>query len=152
MAPVPTQRGAVADATAVAAYKGVLQRVLDNRPSGTRYRLAAAMGKNRSFISQITNPAYLVPIPATHLDALFEICHFSSDERREFLEAYSRAHPRRLRIVATDDNGGQPQKLRTITLAVPDLGDARRNRIFEETLADFARRMAHLARNDTDKR
>ncbi len=151
MAPTPTRRGTVADATAVAAYKGVLQRVLDNRPSGTRHRLAAAMGKNRSFVSQITNPSYLVPIPATHLDALFEICHFSSDERREFLEAYSRAHPRRLRIVGADD-GDHAQKLRTITLAVPDLGDARRNRIFEETLADFARRMAQLARDDTDKR
>src|SRR5689334_3844593 len=43
-------------ADAVGAYKTVLQRVLDARPSGTRHRLAIALGKNRSFISQIANP------------------------------------------------------------------------------------------------
>ncbi len=48
----------------VADYKVILRRVLDNRPSGTRLKLAAALGKNRSFVTQITNPAYLVPIPA----------------------------------------------------------------------------------------
>ena len=50
----------------VADYKTILRRVLDNRPSGTRLKLAAALGKNRSFVTQITNPAYLVPIPAKH--------------------------------------------------------------------------------------
>ena len=43
---------------AMAEYKGILQRLLDNRPSGTRQRLAHALGKNRSFITQITNPSY----------------------------------------------------------------------------------------------
>ena len=80
--------------TAVAEYKGTLRRVLENRPSGTRQRLATALGKNRSFISQITNPAYSVPIPAQHLPTIFDICHFSPEDRREFLEAYARAHPR----------------------------------------------------------
>ena len=69
---------------AVARYKAILQRVMDNRPSGTRQRLAGALGKNRSFISQITNPAYATPIPARHLETIFEICHFSPDERRGF--------------------------------------------------------------------
>ena len=35
-------------------------------PSGTRQRLAAALGKNRSFVTQITSPAYATPIPARH--------------------------------------------------------------------------------------
>ncbi len=69
-------------AEAVAVYKRLLADVIDRRPSGTRQRLAAALGKNRSFISQITNPNYLTPIPARHLDAVFEICHFSAEERR----------------------------------------------------------------------
>ena len=47
-----------------------------------------ALGKNRSFVSQITNPAYATPIPAQHLETIFEICHFSP--RR------ARALPRRL--------------------------------------------------------
>ena len=45
----------------------ILQDVLDRRPSGMRQRLAEALGKNRSFISQISNPAYPTPIPAQHL-------------------------------------------------------------------------------------
>ena len=81
--------------TAVAAYKAILQRVLDNRPSGTRLKLAAVLGKNRSFVSQITNPIYPVPIPARHVDLILEVCHLSPAERGQFLEAYAAAHPAR---------------------------------------------------------
>src|SRR5438445_10283793 len=81
----------------VADYNAILRRVLDNRPSGTRLKLAAALGKNRSFVTQITNPAYLVPIPAKHVAIIFEICHLSGTERAAFLQAYGRAHPGRLR-------------------------------------------------------
>ena len=42
----------------VTAYKRLLQAVCDNRPSGTRMRFAAALGTNRSFVSQLVNPAY----------------------------------------------------------------------------------------------
>jgi dihydroxyacetone kinase len=48
------------DNPAVAEYKRILQQVLENRPSGTRLSLAETLGKNRSFISQITNPSYSV--------------------------------------------------------------------------------------------
>jgi hypothetical protein len=51
-----------AGAFPVAEYKRILQRVLENRPSGTRQRLATALGTNRSFVSQIANPAYTTPI------------------------------------------------------------------------------------------
>ena len=61
----------------VVEYKTILKRVLDNRPSGTRQRLAKALGKNRSFISQIANPAYRIPIPGQHLATILNICHFS---------------------------------------------------------------------------
>jgi len=89
---------AVAGPDPVAEYKTILKRVLDNRPSGTRQRLAKALGKNRSFISQIANPAYPVPIPVLHLETMFELCHFSQDDRRDFLTAYRRAHPRRFAL------------------------------------------------------
>ena len=65
----------------VAAYKSILQAIIDNRPSGTRLRIASAIGKNRSFVSQITNPIYPTPIPAQHLETIFSICHFSPAER-----------------------------------------------------------------------
>ena len=64
----PASTGETENSVAVARYKGVLQQVLEARPSGTRQRIAAALGKNRSFVSQIANPAYATPIPARHLD------------------------------------------------------------------------------------
>ena len=123
----------------VGAYKGVLKRVLDTRPSGTRHRLAIALGKNRSFISQIANPVYAVPIPVQHLETIFEICHFTAADRREFLAAYAEAHPRRLDVVR------KAAGTRKLILTVPDLGDARRNRLLDETIAEIARRLARFS-------
>jgi nitroreductase len=102
----------------VAAYKTVLRDVLDRRPSGTRQRLAAALGTNRSFITQITNPAYDVPIPAQHISTILDVCHLAPIERASFLAAYARAHPRRvLQPVVAD-------RLRVLVLTLPDLGQA----------------------------
>jgi hypothetical protein len=126
---------AVAGQDPVAEYKAILKRVLDNRPSGTRQRLAKALGKNRSFISQIANPAYPVPIPVQHLETMFELCHFSQDDRRDFLAAYRRAHPRRFALVHA------VPRTRIVSLAVPDLGDAKRNRAVDAMIADFVRRL-----------
>ena len=78
------------EAGAVAAYKRIFKDVLDSRPSGLRIRLAHAMGKNRSFVSQISNPAYPVPIPAQHLTTIFEVCHFPPPAKTAFLRAYAR--------------------------------------------------------------
>ena len=68
----------------IAAYKAILRDVLDRRPSGMRQRLAEALGKNRSFITQIANPAYQTPIPAQHVHAIIQVCHFSAQERDKF--------------------------------------------------------------------
>ena len=125
----------------VADYKLILRRVLDNRPSGTRLKLAAALGKNRSFVSQITNPAYLVPIPAKHVEIIFEVCHLSGAERTAFLKAYGRAHPGRLRT------SHREARTRTIAVMVPDLGDDKKNRALDELVVDFASRLARYAEN-----
>ena len=123
----------------VADYKIILRRVLDNRPSGTRLKLAAALGKNRSFVTQITNPSYLVPIPAKHVAIIFEVCHLSSSERAAFLETYGRAHPGRLRAPLREAHTC------TITVTVPDLGDDKKNRSLEQLVVDFAARLARYA-------
>jgi hypothetical protein len=128
--------------SAVAAYKSVLQRIVDGRPSGTRHRLAIALGKNRSFISQITSPAYSVPIPSGHLETIFQVCHFTPAEKSEFLAAYTQAHTRGLNLVK------KPSGSRTLTLTIPDLGDGRRNRQLEQAIVEMARRMAQLAEED----
>lgn len=125
----------------VARYKTVLRDVLDQRPSGTRQRLATALGKNRSFISQIANPAYPVAIPAQHLKTIFEVCHLGPAERAAFLDAYRRAHPRRLVEVA------RTPRTRLVTLSVPDQGpDA--NRAFDEALRRAAAALAKQQQED----
>lgn len=122
----------------IAAYKALLRDIIDRRPSGTRRRLAEALGKNPSFISQITNPAYPTPIPAGDVELILELCHFSPDERARFLSAYAAAHPRRAAGAAS-----RP-KLRPLTLNVPDLGSGRRNAEFDRAVQDFVARLAKL--------
>jgi hypothetical protein len=129
---------AVADPSAVADYKRILQQVLENRPAGTRLRLAEAMGKNRSFISQITNPNYSVPIPAGHIERIFELCHFLASEKAQFMAAYQRAHPHRAR-----GNSGKTQ-WREIVLRVPDLRDREKNKQLDELMMDMLQRVLRL--------
>ena len=126
---------------AVAAYKAVFKAVLDKRPSGMRLRLADALGKNRSFISQISNPIYATPIPAQHLNTIFQLCHFSAAEKAAFLEAYGEAHPQR-----ADHMKGSREE-RTLTLLVPSLGSAKKDGLLDALLQDFVRRLAALVRD-----
>lgn len=125
---------------AVSAYKTILHEVLERRPSGTRQKLAQTLEKARSFISQITSPAYPVPIPPQHLAAIFEICHFSAAEKERFLHAYKAAHPRRLIGI------GSAPRHRTIRIIVPDFCDAARNHEFQEMVQDFASKLQKFVR------
>lgn len=123
---------------AIIAYKTVLSGIIDNRPSGTRQRLATALGKHRSFVTQVTSPAYATPLPARHLETIFRVCHFSPAEQERFLEAYQLAHPGKL----PDLRGGE--KVRQLTLTVPDLGEEKKNRRFDEAVAEFIQKIASL--------
>jgi hypothetical protein len=129
-------RAEAASGDAVPEYKRILAEVLDRRPSGTRQRLAAALGKNRSFISQICSETYATPIPQGHLETIFEICHFNQAERTRFLAAYSRAHPRRPHMAA------EPQRLKAHTIYLPDLGSNNSNDKLHKLVTDFVREMA----------
>jgi hypothetical protein len=122
----------------VAAYKRLLQTVCDNRPSGTRGRLAVALGTNRSFVSQLVNPAYAMPIPAQHLETIFEVCHFSPADRTAFLDVYDNAHPGRR------EPGEPAAESRVVSLSVPDLGNARRNQAVDAMIAEYGRQVARL--------
>jgi hypothetical protein len=119
-------------------YKSLLRDVIDRRPSGTRRRLADAIGKNPSFISQITNPAYPTPIPAGDVETILELCHFSPEERSHFLDAYAKAHPRRV-----SGARGRPVS-RSLKLTVPDLGTAGRNAEFDRAVQDFIARLGRV--------
>ena len=132
-------------AEAVAAYKTMLAGVIDKRPSGTRQRLATALAKNRSFVSQITNPVYATPIPATHLDVVFEVCHFSKPEQRDFLQLYGLAHPKRL----PSGLEGSSRPVRAVLL--PDLGDDARNEKLHDLVSGFVRQLASLFDEQPEK-
>ena len=122
----------------IIAYKTILSGIIDMRPSGTRQRLAAALGKHRSFVTQITSPTYTIPLPSRHLPTIFQVCHFSEAEREQFLAAYELAHPGKL------PDSMLAEKLRPLTLMVPDLGDDKKNRLLDEAVATFLAKIAAL--------
>ena len=127
-----------ASSAGVAEYKAILQRVLEARPSGTRQRIATALAKNRSFVTQITSPAYDTPIPARHVDLIIEICHFSPHEREAFLAAYARAHPSR-RTPPRDQ-----RRRRAHMVHLPDLGSAEKNGQLDMLIGEFVEKLANL--------
>jgi hypothetical protein len=131
---------------AVGAYKHLLAEILLRRPSGTRQRLAVALGKNRSFVSQIANPAYATPIPANHLEVIFEVCHFSAEEKRRFIALYAEAHPDR------PASARDAQRLKAHTVYLPDLGDEARNRRLHDLVTDFVRQLSRLVGEQPRKR
>jgi hypothetical protein len=119
----------------IKAYKTLLSAIIDKRPSGTRQRLADALGKHRSFITQITGVTYPTPVPERHLAAIFSICHFSAEEQRVFLKAYDFAHPERA------GRGNDLPRLRQMSLMVRDLGDEEKNRKFDDAITEFAQKI-----------
>lgn len=132
----------------VAEYKILLKGYLERRPSGTRQKLAEAIGTNKSFISQVTNPTYKVPLPAQHIPALFRICHLSAEEQQVFLEIYRRAHPAQsaaLAELATIEEG-------TLKVAIPSDLDADTRHQVEQVILEFADRVITLARGQPDKK
>ena len=128
---------------AVAAYKRLLSGIIDRRPSGTRQRLATALAKNRSFVSQITNPVYPTPIPASHLAQIFEVCHFSAAERQEFTRLDARAHPKKMLAE-------KPSRSAAV-VELPDLGDDARNRKLHGLVSAFVRDIAKLIEDEREK-
>lgn len=128
----------------LAEYKAILRTVIENRPSGTRQRLAAALGKNRSFISQIISPAYATPVPVQHLETIFHLCHFAPPEREAFLAAYRVAHPGRLDIVET------ARPMRRLVVELPDFGTPEMNARADRIVIGVARGLAALAPGEAD--
>jgi hypothetical protein len=122
----------------IRAYKLILQDVLNRRPSGSRQRLADALGKHRSFVTQMTSPAYATPIPQRHIATVFAVCHVTPEERDAFLAAYRKAHRGRLELAEI------APKTRHLGLLVPDLGDEVANAEFDHAVGEFVSRMAGL--------
>jgi hypothetical protein len=69
-------------ASPAARYKRILHARLEQRPLGTRQRLATAPGKHKSFVTPITNPAYPVPIPAKDAATVLRSCRVAQGRER----------------------------------------------------------------------
>ena len=129
----------------IAAYKRMLQAFLDRRPSGTRQKLAHALKTHKSFVSQITNPAYSVPLPETHVETIMAICHFTAEERQAFLAAYAAAHPRRSKAL-----GKRPRRqtgpTRKLTIDVPVFANPKVQDEVERLITAMAKQVIAFAR------
>jgi hypothetical protein len=130
------------DTGSIAAYKAILRDCIDRRPAGLRARIATALGKHKSFVSQLTNPIYPMPVPARHVETIFEICHLSPEERRTFLKAYARAHPDKTPEPVAES--ASPAGRKTISLEIPELRDPHKQRALESLLREFAERLTGL--------
>ena len=128
---------------ALSAYKALLRDLIDQRPSGTRQRIAKTLGTHKSFISQITNPTLRVPLPAQHVEPIFRVCHFSRDEQRDFLLLYHQAHPNQAVTFADLEAADQD----VIRIIVPPFRDPQKRRDVEQTIREFAGRVIALAKN-----
>ncbi|HWT86949.1 MAG TPA: hypothetical protein VN177_14340 [Myxococcales bacterium] len=116
---------------------------IDRRPAGMRARIASELGKHKSFVSQLTNPIYPMPVPARHLSAIFEICHFSAEERKTFLKAYRLAHPARAADGVSGENGALSRR-RVLSLEIPVLRTPGKQRALEALVRNFVERLAEL--------
>src|SRR4029453_15270080 len=124
--------------------KQILRTALELRPAGIRRRLAEVLGKNRSFITHLSNPVYSTPIPAQYVETILSVCHFSVVEREAFLAAYERAHPGRLARPSAQT------AWRRVELRLPDLNDPERNAHLDRLLQDMGLRMAHLMQTEKE--
>lgn len=134
------------NADPVAAYKVFLRELVENRPSGTRRKIAAAFGTHPSFISQITNPALKVPLPAQHIPVLFHTCHFTSEEQARFLDLYRNAHPSQ----ASSINELAEGEKNVIKIVLPGFVDHSTRTELESLIRDFADRLIAFAKKRTD--
>jgi hypothetical protein len=142
MAGIPAQAS-----DAIAEYKALLRRYIDRRPSGTRQKLAEAFGTHKSFISQITNPTYRVPLPAQHIPALFKVCHLNAEEQRAFLDVYARAHPGQFGAIeelASFEAG-------VLRIPLPQFANPERRLQVEQLIRDFAAQVIALLRDAETK-
>lgn len=123
----------------ISAYKAILRKLIDQRPSGIRQKIAEVTGTHKSFISQITKPSDSTPLPSRHLEAIFGVCHLSPEERRSFLDKYYLAHPEYEELKQKPE-----RKTKTVHVQVPVLASERKQRELEALIRDTVQRICEI--------
>lgn len=129
MKTLPNQKEA-----AIKSYKERLRAVIERCPSGTKLRIAEKTGTSKSFVSQISNPNYVIPIPHKYLESIIEICDFSESEEKSFREAYQTAHP------PTDDLESRNE----MRIPLPNFKDPEQKEKAEEAIRSAAKTILDL--------
>ena len=133
--------------TWVAEYKTLLRDFIDKRPPGLRNKVAKSLGKHKSFVSQITNPNYRVPIPARDVQVIFDVCNLDPDERRQFLDVYGKAHSVEILPGAVD--AGTHYEIK---LMIPHFDDQAVTDEVETMIRDFASRIVQIASKSQEQK
>ncbi|HTM96334.1 MAG TPA: hypothetical protein VL100_11040 [Croceibacterium sp.] len=126
----------------IRAYKSLLKEAVEARPSGMRLRIASQIGKNKSFVSQITSPNYKTPLPEKYVEPILDAIHLTKREREQFLDIYHRAHPR-ARGHAAEAPAGET---RTLQIELPKLESRRLENRVDQLVLQFARNLSELTR------
>jgi hypothetical protein len=79
-------------------------------------------------------------VPAPHLHPIFDICHFSTEERDLFLRAYQAAHPKQ----GAAPLGATAEKTHDLQIRVPVLADPKLQKELEATIRQTAARIIAL--------
>jgi len=125
----------------VRAYKAILQNHIEKQPSGLRKKIANAIGTNRSFVSQITNSTYRVPIPANYVHTIIKVCHLPAVERADFLAAYMAAHPGQAALIDFHEAG----RADAFTIDLSEVTDEELRAAIKSALKSMADAMIALA-------
>lgn len=123
------------DLTPVRRYKLILQTFIKRRGSGTSQAIADGLGVTRGYVSQITSPAYDLPIPGPQVSKITVLAGLSSAEERLFLSAYLEAHPDRAVDVV---QAFEMEKEQILALAVPRLS----NELAQSRMENLIRRIS----------
>ena len=138
-----TSAPAVSTADRIVLYKTYIAEILKKRPSGTRRRLAQALNTNPSFISQITNPHYRIPIPSQHLRMIIHMLHLSKQEEEEFIDLYRQAHPFEAIVVEQ----GLANEEEVLVIKVPQFKDANKKREVLALIKNLAETFMRLTKD-----
>lgn len=131
----------------IRAYKEILRSFLETRPSGFRKKISDAIGTNRSFVSQITNPNYRVPIPSHYVHTIMEVCHLSPIERTDFLSAYLAAHPGQAELINNRELSGKD----SFSIDLSSVNDTHERDLIKQALKQLADTMMALSASQNDK-